>query len=150
MSIIAIRQLPSIGLPTVARSLTPQAHRRGIAAMVGQPSPASRSEDWSGKRDSNPRLRPWQGRTLPLSYSRSRAPKVPHGRAPLQPHQSGSDLRLKPDTTWVLRLGGAKDLRGLVGRCRVDVETGPPFEARGPCQLGHELHVPVIERAGLL
>src|SRR4029453_3031044 len=30
------------------------------------------SEGWSGKRDSNPRLRPWQGRTLPLSYSRSR------------------------------------------------------------------------------
>ena len=29
------------------------------------------SEGWSGKRDSNPRLRPWQGRTLPLSYSRS-------------------------------------------------------------------------------
>ena len=28
---------------------------------------------WSGKRDSNPRLRPWQGRTLPLSYSRSSA-----------------------------------------------------------------------------
>jgi hypothetical protein len=26
---------------------------------------------WSGKWDSNPRLRPWQGRTLPLSYSRS-------------------------------------------------------------------------------
>ena len=24
---------------------------------------------WSGKWDSNPRLRPWQGRTLPLSYS---------------------------------------------------------------------------------
>ena len=27
---------------------------------------------WSGKRDSNPRLQPWQGCTLPLSYSRSR------------------------------------------------------------------------------
>jgi hypothetical protein len=27
---------------------------------------------WSGKRDLNPRLRPWQGRTLPLSYSRVR------------------------------------------------------------------------------
>src|SRR4030042_3881324 len=26
---------------------------------------------WSGKRDSNPRLQPWQGCTLPLSYSRS-------------------------------------------------------------------------------
>ena len=31
---------------------------------------------WSGKRDSNPRLRPWQGRTLPLSYSRSRRPVI--------------------------------------------------------------------------
>ena len=31
-----------------------------------------RSNKWSGKRDSNPRLRPWQGRTLPLSYSRPR------------------------------------------------------------------------------
>ena len=28
-------------------------------------------EHWSGRRDLNPRLRPWQGRTLPLSYSRS-------------------------------------------------------------------------------
>ena len=27
-------------------------------------------ECWSGRRDLNPRLRPWQGRTLPLSYSR--------------------------------------------------------------------------------
>ena len=34
---------------------------------------------WSGKRDSNPRLRPWQGRTLPLSYSRSHdLRKVPY------------------------------------------------------------------------
>src|SRR5437667_6592073 len=40
----------------------------------GSPSRSSlacqASEGWSGKRDSNPRLRPWQGRTLPLSYSR--------------------------------------------------------------------------------
>ncbi len=26
--------------------------------------------DWSGRRDLNSRLRPWQGRALPLSYSR--------------------------------------------------------------------------------
>ena len=26
---------------------------------------------WSGRRDLNPRLQPWQGCTLPLSYSRS-------------------------------------------------------------------------------
>jgi hypothetical protein len=32
---------------------------------------AARKKKWSGKRDLNPRLRPWQGRTLPLSYSRS-------------------------------------------------------------------------------
>ena len=29
------------------------------------------SIEWSGKRDLNPRLQPWQGCTLPLSYSRS-------------------------------------------------------------------------------
>ena len=32
---------------------------------------------WSGKRDSNPRLRPWQGRTLPLSYSRQPSRTLP-------------------------------------------------------------------------
>ena len=31
-------------------------------------------EIWSGRRDLNPRLRPWQGRTLPLSYSCSALP----------------------------------------------------------------------------
>src|SRR5207253_11114362 len=31
---------------------------------------------WSGRRELNPRLRPWQGRTLPLSYSRSAAPII--------------------------------------------------------------------------
>jgi hypothetical protein len=40
---------------------------------------ARRYQYWSGKRDSNPRLRPWQGRTLPLSYSRlPEAVIVPH------------------------------------------------------------------------
>ena len=28
------------------------------------------AENWSGRRDSNPRPRPWQGRALPLSYTR--------------------------------------------------------------------------------
>ena len=37
--------------------------------MTGGENPAG--EFWSGRRDLNPRLRPWQGRTLPLSYSRS-------------------------------------------------------------------------------
>ncbi len=30
-----------------------------------------RGNIWSGRRDLNPRLQPWQGCTLPLSYSRS-------------------------------------------------------------------------------
>ena len=29
---------------------------------------------WSGRRDSDPRLSPWQGDTLPLSHSRTRLP----------------------------------------------------------------------------
>src|SRR5262245_63252597 len=29
-------------------------------------------KNWSGRRDSNPRPRPWQGRALPLSYTRIR------------------------------------------------------------------------------
>jgi hypothetical protein len=30
-----------------------------------------KKENWSGKRDLNPRPSPWQGDALPLSYSRS-------------------------------------------------------------------------------
>ena len=32
---------------------------------------SSDSWHWSGRRGSNPQLRPWEGRTLPLSYSRA-------------------------------------------------------------------------------
>jgi hypothetical protein len=35
-------------------------------------SPGLTREIWSGRRDSNPRPRPWQGRALPLSYTRIR------------------------------------------------------------------------------
>src|SRR5262245_55139381 len=52
---------------------------------------ASVSEGWSGKRDSNPRLRPWQGRTLPLSYSRPRGiRRVPQRIQPKQGTHRGS------------------------------------------------------------
>jgi hypothetical protein len=27
--------------------------------------------EWSGRRDSNPQLQPWEGRALPLNYSRA-------------------------------------------------------------------------------
>ena len=52
--------------------------------LVGAADPRSRGalaagdqairlqKNWSGRRDSNPRPRPWQGRALPLSYTRIR------------------------------------------------------------------------------
>ena len=76
--------------PGRAKSKTPAAASEGRREppQSGGPSaqrawgmskgaPRARSLNWSGKRDSNPRLRPWQGRTLPLSYSRSPNPRRP-------------------------------------------------------------------------
>ncbi len=49
----------------------PQTNGRQMAAVVGiQCLPIL--EIWSGRRGSNPRPRPWQGRALPLSYTRIR------------------------------------------------------------------------------
>jgi hypothetical protein len=45
---------------------------------------------WSGRRDLNPRLRPWQGRTLPLSYSRSASSIINERSGP------GNDENLRP------------------------------------------------------
>src|ERR1051326_4068602 len=38
---------------------------------------------WSGRRDSNPRPRPWQGRALPLSYTRIRWVQAARPPAPV-------------------------------------------------------------------
>src|ERR1700733_16090981 len=40
-------------------------------AKTKSPRGRGARQNWSGRRELNPRLRPWQGRTLPLSYSRS-------------------------------------------------------------------------------
>ena len=57
-------------------------HQTFIPVFRDQPSPwmkkapggvgllGALSSSWSGRRDLNSRLRPWQGRTLPLSYAR--------------------------------------------------------------------------------
>ena len=67
--------------------------------------PWRHKEFWSGKRDSNPRLRPWQGRTLPLSYSRplpnheftTKASAGGTGRsAPVAPEASGRQVTHRP------------------------------------------------------
>ncbi len=60
----ADRGFADLGLTTWRPRLRRSAMRKTLAAGRGQ-------HIWSGRRDLNPRLRPWQGRTLPLSYSRS-------------------------------------------------------------------------------
>ncbi len=48
--------------------------------LCAKPSRNARAPKlWSGRRDLNPRLRPWQGRTLPLSYSRSAGSIISEG-----------------------------------------------------------------------
>src|SRR5437773_4229669 len=100
---------------------------RRMPTVAGLPAVARKaSEGWSGKRDSNPRLRPWQGRTLPLSYSRSRR-------------------TFKLSQTY-----RAKHLRGLLRRRRVDVEPAAPLEAGHTRDARHQLDVPVEIRADVL
>src|SRR5580765_2558170 len=127
------------GQPTFARRTD------HAASYGGHPSRTSLSEGWSGKRDSNPRLRPWQGRTLPLSYSR------PNDQRTTRPVRLSSiDARLKPSrSTRSLDLRHAKRLRRFLRRRRVEIEPGAPLEARHARQLRHDLHVPVIEIARL-
>src|SRR5882757_6123824 len=62
---------------------------------------------WSGRRDSNPRPRPWQGRALPLSYTRIReisgdgAPAT--GRAmPNAAHECNSRSMVRRTVVWRL------------------------------------------------
>ena len=91
------------------RSGGPSAQRGG----EGSGAPPSEVQYWSGKRDSNPRLRPWQGRTLPLSYSRPpgaserRLPAstvvlealiVPHALRPGQAVHLTRSHRTRPET----------------------------------------------------
>src|SRR5690242_18354592 len=54
----------------------------GYRATEKTPAQGEGWKLWSGRRDLNPRLRPWQGRTLPLSYSRSASKIIP--QAPIR------------------------------------------------------------------
>src|SRR5215471_7707454 len=125
-----------------------------LRSYGGQPSPAFVSEGWSGKRDSNPRLRPWQGRTLPLSYSRSPESLNYHeGAVRLKPDAIVDNTgrverasRAEAQQTRTLHTDGAQHLRCLFRRRRVDVEAAPPFEPGHARDARHHFHVPVEER----
>src|SRR2546422_10409615 len=83
--------------------------------------PVDRREVWSGKRDSNPRPRPWQGRALPLSYSRATAVDLITISAGARPQDVGEVLR----------------------RHRVDEKAAAPLEAGDTRELGNDLQMPV-------
>ena len=89
----------------------------------GQPPHLTTSGGWSGKRDSNPRLRPWQGRTLPLSYSRARrVPRPPNVPQPSElgqegvPRLRGPGRRSRWHPQGVLRTAGVYDGRRVTPR----------------------------------
>ena len=123
--------------PKFAEATGPPPHR---AATLRRTAFAwNQSEGWSGKRDSNPRLRPWQGRTLPLSYSRSlRKSSVTQRYLRDQEHEGGPE---GPP----LRSRVPQDLSRLFGRGRIQVEPCRPLESGHLRQLRNDLDVPVIE-----
>ena len=84
-------------------------------------------EIWSGRRDLNPRLRPWQGRTLPLSYSRSFVHSTTlalfrstaHSRLPLPKGMNDEEMAIRQSKHRPPR-GGRKSqelpLKGILAR----------------------------------
>ena len=50
--------------------LAPESARTGRTVQAIPAKSAIYGKNWSGRRDSNPRPRPWHGRALPLSYTR--------------------------------------------------------------------------------
>ncbi len=60
------------GIETYEKPAFAKATAGNLRAKLACQSKLRSSEDWSGRRDSNPRPRPWQGRALPLSYTRIR------------------------------------------------------------------------------
>jgi hypothetical protein len=112
-----------------------RARLHGGAATAWQPSPQSKGEGWSGKRDSNPRLRPWQGRTLPLSYSRPRRDprtrNVPYGR---------------PDRQGSTALPSAGYTRQAAGVSRAEALPHMPLPTCAVCRAEALPHVRTLQR----
>src|SRR5688572_31041995 len=92
------------------------------------------SGSWSGKRDLNPRLRPWQGRTLPLSYSRKRVLGGPTARG-------GSVARARTSTFGVRACQGhgrviCAESKEPSGGALADGRRAFWLSAAGPCPAG--------------
>src|SRR5437764_15034419 len=116
----------------MSSAFAPAALRRDNLRRLALNLPQA-SEGWSGKRDSNPRLRPWQGRTLPLSYSRPERDHDPASAfAPCA--SAGQESRTLRTRSKLIKVPHAvtagnsqshfaQDVRGFFRTRRVDVET---------------------------
>src|ERR1700731_4421842 len=70
----------------------------GGEPMENSGSALNQKVSWSGRRGSNPRPRPWQGRALPLSYTRIHDGRAVAGaydasRRGLQPSRDGDSTQ---------------------------------------------------------
>src|ERR1700709_1363240 len=63
-------------------------------------NPLTAKKIWSGRRGSNPRPRPWQGRALPLSYTRIRdvGDRSPATAELCQMQAANATVRTRPET----------------------------------------------------
>src|SRR5580658_9007025 len=104
-------------------------------------NPVRATKIWSGRRDLNPRLRPWQGRTLPLSYSRSAIVIINDAFRWSNANHSGSCA--SPPSGWLVRpaycnLCATKESGGKHGNSDDCREV-----ASQATSAGHLLHLPV-------
>jgi hypothetical protein len=79
----------------------PQKRKARSSAGLRQTSVLSR-EIWSGRRGSNPRPRPWQGRALPLSYTRvlDGGDRSPATADLCQMRTANATVRRRPNRGW--------------------------------------------------
>ena len=96
---------------------------QSAAVLTPRNGTAERGRNWSGRRDSNPRPRPWQGRALPLSYTRIRIPSTSGRRNIRPPMPKGVRLcnrlpaRPSPAALDPLRWAGAQSMNARQRAC---------------------------------
>jgi hypothetical protein len=113
------------------RSVTNQSEPR---KSTSQASGSDTEEIWSGRRGSNPRPRPWQGRALPLSYTRIRdgGDRSPSAADLCQMRTGNATVRTQSDDTCLAnfiniqaRINSKPRLIGSTGVKGCDSEPGP-------------------------
>ena len=137
--------------PVIARGL-----KEGVPITPGNPKTTrppkgglssvrqfAMKEIWSGRRGSNPRPRPWQGRALPLSYTRIRdgGERAPSTADLCQMPNVNATVRMRSDAARISRFHqqwlriGPKHRR--TGVCRPRLATRRPAASATPGDSSH-------------